>query len=95
MWYDKSGKSETSLKAYYFLKANQKDITQVLRICSLLKDKENGLTRREIALALGMELSSVCGRVNELKKGGVIDVIGTTKCSRTKREVELLGYKVV
>lgn len=50
-------------------------------------------SRREIATDLRMELSAVCGRVNQLLKDGAIKVEGTRSCLITGKQVEVLTAK--
>ena len=52
------------------------------RICVLLEDSPNGLTRHEIAAALVMPLSTVCGRVTELEESGW--VVSTAETRQTQ-----------
>ncbi len=49
------------------------------KICDLLEQSSNGLTRHEIAAALAMPLSSVCGRVKELEADGWVHSTGETR----------------
>lgn len=53
------------------------------RICRLLERTPSGLTRHEIAEALGMQLSSVCGRVNELEHCDPPLVVSTKETRKT------------
>lgn len=50
----------------------------------------NESTRKEIAADMNIELSSVCGRVNELVKLGAISVGGTRRCRMSGKQVEYL-----
>ena len=60
-------------------------------VCALLMRQP--LTRAELADLLGLRLSSVCGRVNELLKAGRVVVAGTKFDEETKRNVELIALK--
>lgn len=45
------------------------------------------MSRREIADETGLELSSVCGRVNELLQIGLLVQVPTRRCNLTGRTV--------
>jgi DNA-binding Lrp family transcriptional regulator len=47
-------------------------------------------TRKQLARMLGMDTSSVSGRVNELIKDEVIEVVGQIRCPISKRMVEAI-----
>lgn len=49
-----------------------------------------GVSRVQVAQAMGLQINAVCGRVNELLKAEVIYVAGTRKCPVTGRNVEML-----
>ncbi len=51
------------------------------------------MTRAELAAVLGLRLSSVCGRVNELLASGLVVVAGTKFDAETKRNVETVSLK--
>lgn len=51
------------------------------------------MTRAELAAALGLRLSSVCGRVNELMTANRLVVAGTKYDKDTKRNVEMVALK--
>lgn len=44
-------------------------------------------SRRELAAHLGLELSSICGRVNELVASGYLEELPTRRCSVTGKSV--------
>lgn len=44
-----------------------------------------GCTREEVAQALGIKESAVCGRVNALKRSGAVSIHGTKFTSTGKR----------
>lgn len=50
----------------------------------------NGLTRMQVACCLGIERSSVCGRVDDLKRQGLIWVVKKGICPVTKHSAEFL-----
>lgn len=65
------GVRDTSIAAHIEHKASGKLGAQEQRILEFLRIRQFGLTRNEIAHALNLRLSSVCGRVNTLIKAGV------------------------
>jgi len=70
------------------------DLTQKQRILELLKDKTYlTWTREGIAEELGMIVSSVCGRLNELVADGSVAVSDNTWSVKTNRNVNT--YKAV
>ena len=70
----------TSLEAYATLNLPAKQ-AEVLAV--LVKNNRRGLTRSEIRDRLGWEISSVCGRVNELLTRGFAEEDGTRKYKKT------------
>jgi hypothetical protein len=54
------------------------------------KRGEHGATREEIAEALGMRLSSVCGRCRELVELSLLYDTGTTRAGTSGREAVVL-----
>ncbi len=52
------------------------------KICELLEQSPNGLTRHEIADALVMPLSSVCGRIKELEGDGWVHSTAETRATQ-------------
>lgn len=61
---------------------------QVLQTISYFP--EAGVSRAQMARAMGLAINSVCGRVNQLLKDEVIYVAGVGACPVTGRNVELL-----
>jgi DNA-binding Lrp family transcriptional regulator len=77
----------TKKKAYdalSYLSEKQKQIVMCLK-------QEGDLTRAELAIATGMRVSSVCGRVNELLKINVLKISGTKEDEESKRMVECIS----
>lgn len=58
------------------------------KIISALKRRRRAMTRSEVAIATGLAINNVCGRVNDLIAGDVLKAIGKRKCSITGRTVE-------
>ena len=77
--------STTSREAYKEHRDTGKLGMQAQRILTAMIDGQ-GYSRRELARAMGLELSSVCGRVNELLQagllveGGEVDQHGLMRC---------------
>ena len=64
---------------------------QRVKVRALLSSpSQNGLTRMQVARCLGIERSSVCGRVNELMKENSCWVIRTGICPITHHRAEFL-----
>jgi len=79
----------TKLKSLKQTKAKPSSVRNLV----LTALKNGPLTRNEIAETIDRRLSSVCGRINELLRDGLVEVVGTTQDSETDREVEVLGRK--
>lgn len=82
---------QTSWKAYQdILRGGVADTQaqQVLQTISYYPDA--GVSRAQVARAMGLAINSVCGRVNQLLKDEVIYVAGVGACPVTGRKVELL-----
>jgi hypothetical protein len=79
--------SFTSINAYKEHKKNGKVASQSQFI---LNSMESGVaySRRELAKLTGLELSSVCGRVNELLAIGMIIQTAPRKCLITKKTIK-------
>ena len=57
--------------------------------------KENGdTTRQELAERMGWKVSTICARVNELIRDGLVKVTGKTVDSYTSKTVEMIGLIV-
>lgn len=83
--------AETSLQAYSDLRKSGKSSTQRARVFALLLEHPKGMTNAEIGAALGIQASTVAGRVNELKKCGHAAVLGVRKCQVTKNTAKVHG----
>ena len=79
----------TSTLAYYELKNSGKRDTQVGQILNCLKDQEfsTDLTLKEISRLTGLEINAVSGRVNGMKKDGLVSEAPKRKCRVTGRWV--------
>lgn len=77
--------ADTSIDAYRALCASPKLSAQQRRIVSFLADRARraDFTRRELSACIGMDLSSVCGRVAELRELGVLEQLPRRRCNVT------------
>lgn len=76
----------TSIDAYHDHRDTGKLGQQAQQILSAMIEGER-YSRRELARALGMELSSVCGRVNELLQIGLLAEGEPRRCSITHKRI--------
>lgn len=76
----KTNVRDTSLEAYYTA-----DLSQQAKSVFNYLHAHQGMTRREIASGLGIDVSSVAGRINELVKAGSVAENIQRKCSVTGR----------
>lgn len=81
--------SKHSLQAYQNIVASGKEDTQLNLIFHHLI-LHGPKTRKEIALEMDIELSSVTARVNKLIKMGLVKVSQTKVCSISKKTVGLV-----
>jgi DNA-binding IclR family transcriptional regulator len=79
----------TSTLAYYDIKNSGKRDTQVGQILNCLKDQElsTDLTLKEISRLTGLEINAVSGRVNGMKRDGLVSEAPKRKCRVTGRWV--------
>lgn len=78
--------STTSREAYKEHRDTGKLGQQAQRILTAMIDGQ-GYSRRELARAMGLELSSVCGRVNELLQVGLLVEGEARRCSVTHKRI--------
>lgn len=78
--------STTSRDAYKEHRDTGKLGMQAQRILTAMIDGQ-GYSRRELARAMGLELSSVCGRVNELLQAGLLVEGESRRCSVTHKRI--------
>lgn len=78
--------ADTSIEAYREHKGEGLAGKQAETILKNLKEGKD-YSRREIARELGMELSSVCGRVNELLQVGLLEEAPKRRCSVTHKTI--------
>jgi len=64
--------SSTRNDAYASISADGTASSQRLRVLAVLRSARCPLTRREIAKEVGIEITSACGRLDELEKAGVV-----------------------
>ena len=79
----------TSTLAYYDIKNSGKRDTQVGQILNCLKDQElsTDLTLKEISRLTGLEINAVSGRVNGMKRDGLVSEAPKRQCRVTGRWV--------
>lgn len=78
--------SDTSIQAYH----EHGDEGKIGKQCRLILSKMckgRDYSRREIAKEFGLELSSVCGRVNELLSVGLLEELESRPCKVTNKTI--------
>ena len=78
--------SNTSIKAYH----EHGDEGKIGKQCRLILSKMRkgkDYSRREIAKEFALELSSVCGRVNELLAIGLLEELESRPCTVTSKPI--------
>jgi hypothetical protein len=78
--------AQTSLFAYLEHKETGKVGKQAQLILSRM-DFGKHYSRRELINLTGLELSSICGRVNELLQVGLLEETDSRPCSVTKKKI--------
>lgn len=81
----------TKLVSYLEETASGRRTTVRQKIMDLLLNRSKGYTRFEIATALNLRLSSVCGRINEILYDGMAEVVGEKEDPQTRKIVEIIG----
>ena len=76
---------ETSKLAYNELKYTGQHKNQKDTIADILIYYPNGLSLREICEKTGFDINAVSGRVNDLKKDGMLKTTQKRRCSITNR----------
>lgn len=56
---------------------------QSVRVLGMLKRWKKGRTNSELASVLKLPASTVAARINDLKKSGAVEVLGTRRCQVT------------
>ena len=79
-----------SIEAYERHIESGKQLTQWQKIYAFLEE-HRPLTRSELSERVGIRLSSVCGRVNELLQAGLIEEYERRRCSVTKEPAHPVG----
>ena len=79
----------TSTLAFRDIKNSGKSDTQVGQILNCLKDQElsTDLTLKEISRLTGLEVNAVSGRVNGMKRNGLVSEAPKRQCRVTGRWV--------
>lgn len=79
--------AETSIIAYKQHRATGKVGSQALSIFDAM-DFHKDYSRRELVAVTGLELSSVCGRVNEMLQAGMLKEVSSRKCKITGKTIK-------
>ena len=86
--------TQTSKKAYKELNEDGVGKTQKQKIMYVINTHYNihgkGLSNREIANLTNFEINAVSGRVNDLKKDGLIELSGKKKDVNTHKDVQVV-----
>lgn len=78
--------AQTSINAYREHRASGKVGAQAKAILDFMNLGES-YSRRELHVLTGLELSSICGRVNELLEMGMLKEGSKRKCMVTKKTI--------
>jgi hypothetical protein len=84
--------SDTSIKAYKEHQEEGKVGKQAQFILSNMKYPFD-YSRRELSQMFNLELSSVCGRVNELLQIGLLEEMPARQCKITKKTIHPVKLK--
>lgn len=79
--------AETSIIAYKEHRATGKVGSQALSIFDAMEFHKD-YSRRELVAVTGLELSSVCGRVNEMLQVGMLKEVSSRKCKITGKTIK-------
>lgn len=79
--------ADTSIAAYREHRDTGKVSKQALHILNSM-NLGRAYSRRELIAATGLELSSICGRVNELVALGMLEEAPARKCTVTGKTVK-------
>ena len=77
----------TSIIAYNDLKLSGKQPTQKQIILNTLRDNKTPMSLQEICDRTNMQINSVSGRVNDLKKSNQVVEAHTRKCTITRKTI--------
>lgn len=84
----RSGVSDTSIENYHLHRDSGELGRQAAAVLAFIEHMPaRDVSRRELAFAMKMELSSVCGRVNELLKAGLLVEGDKRACRMTGKTV--------
>ena len=77
----------TSIIAYNDLKLSGKQPTQKQIILNTLRDNKEDMSLQEICDRTNMQINSVSGRVNDLKRANQVVEAPTRKCTITRKTI--------
>lgn len=86
--------SQTQIDAYHDISSKQRSETQQRIIDAFGGDLRALMTRDEIAAATNLPVPTVCGRVNELVKLGLLSVRGSDRRPGKRARQQLIGLPV-
>ena len=78
---------ETSLEAHREIKNTGKLGSQAKQIYQLLLEAGRDMSLQEICGATGLQINAVSGRINEMKRHGLVDDANKRKCRVTGRTI--------
>ena len=81
---------QNKVETYYATRPRHKG--DRLAIVDILRRIPDGLTRHQIAAVLGMPLTTVCGRVNELKRLGEVRETGERRPTEAGKSATVVVY---
>jgi Fic family protein len=79
--------AETSVMAYKEHRSTGKVGSQAMYIFETMGFNKD-YSRREIVQITGLELSSVCGRINEMLQSGMLKEVSQRKCKVTGKTIK-------
>ncbi|MEM5371333.1 Lrp/AsnC family transcriptional regulator [Paraburkholderia azotifigens] len=86
--------SQTQIDAFNSLSTKEISDTQKRIVETFGGDLRLTFTREEIAARVSLKVATVCGRVNELVKAGVLAGRGDTKRPGHRNKEQLIGLPV-
>lgn len=84
---------DTSIAAFHELQTGKHLNRLEQQVVNFLADSSRPASRSMIADGTGLAINSVCGRVNELIKRGILEDAGKMRCSVTGRTVHAVQIK--
>ena len=82
----------TSRIAYKEINIDGTASTQKQAIMNLMRNSEFPLSLREICRHTGFDINAVSGRVNDLKKNGILETTRKRRCTITNRLINPVWF---